>query len=161
MYVYDYNEVLTTGMKNRSEKDMIRDFTSLNKDLKIRGINPGFHFMDNEASTALNITMTFMNIRYQLVPPSNHKANNAEIAFQTFENHFIAGLCSVDKYFHLQLWDRLLQEATISLNLIRQSITLPNLSYYTHMFGEFDFNCTPLTAPGTKVIIHNIPNDHA
>ena len=41
--------------------------------------------------------MKSMNIKYQLVPPSNHRANNAERAIQTFKNHFIAGLCSVDK----------------------------------------------------------------
>ena len=56
---------------------MKRDFTDLNEDVKIRGINTGFHFMDNEAYKALNMKMTSMNIKYQLVPPSNHIANNA------------------------------------------------------------------------------------
>ena len=65
-------------MKNRSDKETIRDFTSLTEDLKSRGINPGFHFMENEAYTALKLTMTTMKIKYQLVPPSNHRANNAE-----------------------------------------------------------------------------------
>ena len=90
-------------MNNKSEKEMIRSFTSLTEDLKIRGIHPGFHFMDNEASTAIKLTMTTMDIKYQLVPPSNHRSKNAERGIQTFKNHFIAGLCSVDKYFHLQL----------------------------------------------------------
>ena len=77
-YVYDCNAILTTAMKNRSDKETIRDFTSLTEDLKSRGINPGFHFMENEAYTALKLTMTTMKIKYQLVPPSNHRANNAE-----------------------------------------------------------------------------------
>ena len=98
---------------------MIRDFVSLTEDLKSRGINPGFHFMDNKASTALKLTMTTMNIKYKLVPPSNHRAKNAEREIQTFNNHFIEGLCSVDKYFNLQLWDRLLQQATISVHMLR------------------------------------------
>ena len=63
MYVYECNSILTTATKNRSYKEMLRDFTSLTKELKIQGINPGFHFMDNEASTALNMTMTKMNIK--------------------------------------------------------------------------------------------------
>ena len=96
--------------------------------------------MDNEASTALKLTMTTMNIKYQLVPASNHRANNSERAIQTFKNHFIAGLCSVDKDFHLQLWYILLQQATISINLIRKSRNLPHISAYTYIFGEFDFN---------------------
>ena len=103
MYVYDCNAILTTSMKNRSDKEMIRAFTKLTEDSRRRGINPGFYFMFNEASTALNMTMNSMNINYQLVPPSNHRANNVERAIQTFKNHFIAGMCSVDKYFHLQL----------------------------------------------------------
>ena len=41
---------MTTPMKNRSDKDMIRAFTELTTELKSRGINPGFHMMDNMAS---------------------------------------------------------------------------------------------------------------
>ena len=103
MYVYEFNAILTTSMKNKSDKEMIRYFTSLTEDLKVRGINPGFHLMDNEASTTLKTTMTSMNIKYQLVPTSNHRENNVERAIQTFKNHFTAVLCSVDKDFHLQL----------------------------------------------------------
>ena len=76
--------------------------------------------MDNEASTALNLTRTNMNIKYQLTPPRNHIAKNAERAIQISKNHFIAGLYRVDKYSHLQLWYIILQQAKISLNLIRK-----------------------------------------
>ena len=60
-------------------------FIDLTEDLKRCGINPDFHFMDNEASTALNMKITAMNIKYQLVPPSNLIANNAYRAIQTFK----------------------------------------------------------------------------
>ena len=69
------------------------------------------------------------------------------------------GLCSVDKDFHLQTCDRLLQQSAIILNMIIQSRTIPHLSAYTHIFGEFYFNHTPLAPPGTQVVIHNIPNN--
>ena len=49
----------------------------------------------------------------------------------------------------------------ISLKLLSQSITLPHISAYTHIFREFDFDRTPLDPPGTKVVIHNKPNDRA
>ena len=143
MYVYDCNAILTTAMNNRGDKGMIRAFTSLTEDLKIWGINPGFHFMDNEAYTALKLTMTSMNIRYQLVPPSNHRSNHSERAIQTFKNHFIAWLCRVDKYFHLRFWYIILHQAKIGLNLLCQSITLPQSSAYIHISGEFDFNRKP------------------
>ena len=78
MYVYGCNAILTASMNNISEEDIIRDFTSLTEDLKSRGIHPAFLFMGNEASTNLRLTMTTMNIKYQLVPPRNHRSNNAE-----------------------------------------------------------------------------------
>ena len=84
-------------MKNISDKEMIRAFTSLTEDFKIRGINPGLHFIDNEAYIALNMTMTSMNIKHQLVPPINHRANNVERVIKTFKYHFIAVLCIINK----------------------------------------------------------------
>ena len=40
-------------MKSRKYKDTIRYFKELTTELKIRGINPGFHIMDNKESTVL------------------------------------------------------------------------------------------------------------
>ena len=97
MYVYDCNFILTTAMKNRSEKDIKIAFTSLNVDLKTQGFNPGYHFMDNEASTSIKRTLETISIKYQLVTPSNHISNNTEREIQTFENYFIVGMCSSDK----------------------------------------------------------------
>ena len=114
--------------------------------------------MDNKESYALKLTMTNMNIKYKLFPPNNHRANNVEREIQTLNNHFIAGMCSVDKCFHLQLWDRILKQATTSLNLLRQSRTINHISAYNHTFGEFDFNRTPLSPPGTPVVMHNRTN---
>ena len=111
MYVYYCNYILTTEMKNISDKDTIRAFTSLTEDLKIQGINPGFHFMYNKSSTTLKMTMNSMNIKYQLVPPSNHRANNTERYIQTFKKPFITVMCRVDKDFHIQLWEIFLQQA--------------------------------------------------
>ena len=130
-------------------------------DFKIREINTRFHFMGNEASTALKMEMKTMYIKYQFPPPSNHRANNAERSIQTFKNYFIAGLLSVYKNFQLQLWERLLHQATISINLLQQSIIHPQLSAYMHIFGEFDYNHTTIYPPGTRVGIHNRTNDRA
>ena len=101
--------------------------------------------------------MTIMDIKYQLFPPSNYRLKNTEIVIQTVKSHFIAGLCSVYKYFCLQLWYRLLQQATTSLNLLRKSIIHPHISAYTDIFDEFNYNFTPLAPPGTRVVIHNRP----
>ena len=113
---------------------MIRAFAELIKDLTSRGISPGVHFMENEASTALKMEMTTMDIKYQLVTQNIHRAKNAQKSIHTFQKHFIAGLCSVDKYFHLQFWYRLLHQTIMSLNLLRKSsILTPPIILHQHI----------------------------
>ena len=102
-----------------------------------------------------------MEVQYQLVPSGNHRANNVERSIQTLKNHFISRLCSVDPEFHLQLWYRILQQATLSLDLIRKSRFLPKTSSYGHLNGEFDYNKTPLSPPGTTVVVNYRPWDKA
>ena len=97
------------------------------------------------------------NAQFQLVPPHNHRTNLAERAIQTFKNHFKAGLSSLHPDFPIAEWDRLLPQAFLTLNLLRQATANPNLSAYAYLFGNFDFNKTPLAPPGSKVIIHIKP----
>ena len=155
MYLYDFHAILTTTMKKRSDNEMIEDFTEFRTDIKIHGINPVLHFIDNEALTEFKMSITTMDVNWQLVPPINHSSDNAKRSMQTFKNHFISGLCIVDEKFRLQFWDWLLQQAIISLNLLRQSRIHIHLSSYTHIFGKFEYNCTPLAPPGTRVAIQN------
>jgi hypothetical protein len=113
--------------------------------------------LDNECSAILKEYMTAQDVEYQLVPPGVHRRNAAERAIRTFKNHFIAGLCSVDKDFPLHLWDRLLPQALLSLNLLRGSRLNPKLSAHAQMFGNFDYNRTPIAPPGVRVIVHEKP----
>ncbi|KAL7501856.1 hypothetical protein ACHAXN_000039, partial [Cyclotella atomus] len=95
----------------------------------------------------------------QLVEPDNHRVNAAEHAIQTFKNHFIAGMATVDKNFLLQLWDELLPQAQDSLNMLRTSRLNKRLSAYSSLKGPFNFNKTPLAPPGTKAFIYNDPTN--
>jgi hypothetical protein len=99
------------------------------------------------------------NITFQLVPPGVHRANAAERAIRTFKNHFIAGLSSTDSNFPLHLWDRLLPQAVLTLNLLRGSRINPNLSAWAQVHGTFDFDRTPIAPPGTRVLVHSKPGD--
>jgi hypothetical protein len=98
------------------------------------------------------------NITFQLVPPYSHRLNSAERAIRSFKDHLIAGLCSTDKSFPMHLWDRLLPQAIITLNMLRTSRINPKLSAATHIFGQYDFNRAPLEPPGTRIIAHETPN---
>ena len=110
--------------------------------------------MDNKASRAVKKIITNENTKYQLVKPDNHRVNAAERAIRTFKNHFIAGLSSVDPKFPLYLWDELLPQTELTLNLLRSSRTCPNLSTYDHLNGIFDFNATPLAPPGCRALLY-------
>jgi hypothetical protein len=142
-------------MKNRTGREMVRAFKHLHAYLCDRGLRPKLQKLDNEASAALQHAMRQEAIDYQLVPPHVHRRNAAERAIRTFKNHFIlAGLCSVDPHFPLQLWDCLLPQATTTLNLLRASRLTPWLSSEAQLNGAFDCNWTPLAPPVTKVIVH-------
>ena len=47
-----------------------------------------------------------------------------------------------------------MEQANITLNLLRSSRANPQLSAYTNMFDEFDFTLTSLAPLGTKVVAH-------
>ena len=84
-------------MNNISDKEIIIAFKELIEDFKIRVINPGLHFIDNASSKAFKMTITTMEIKYQLFSPSNNREKNVEKTIQIIKNHFIAVLCIVDK----------------------------------------------------------------
>ena len=159
VYDYDSNMIFAEPMKSRSAADHLSAYKTVHATLRSRGLAPQLQRLDNEASTLLKNFLTDNNVDYQLVPPHAHRRNQAERAIRVFKNHFIAGLCSTHHDFPLHLWDRLLPQALITLNLLRTSHINPKLSAQALIFGLFDFNRTPLAPPGTKVLIHAKPNN--
>jgi hypothetical protein len=55
------------------------------------------------------------------------------------------------------LWDRLLPQAEITLNLLRTSRLHPQLSAAAHYHGLVDYNKTSFSPPGCKIIAHEKP----
>ena len=115
--------------------------------------------LDNECSAELKAALRKHKKQYELTPPNMHRRNAAERAIRTFKNHLMAGFATCDKAFPVAEWDRLLVQAELTLNLLRTSRINPNLSAHAYLFGNFDFNRTPLAPPGTKVIIHKKSKD--
>ena len=117
--------------------------------------------MNNKISYDLKEALQNNETTYQLVPPYSHRRNLAEMAIQTWKNHFKAGLASLNPNFPLSEWDRLLNQANITLNLLRVSRSNPKISAYTYILGEFNFLATPLAPPGTKIVAHIKPGKRA
>ena len=157
-YAYQPNAILVRPMKSRSAACMVEAYKSIYDYLSARGFKPKLNIMDNECSRAVKNYILSQNVALQLAEPDNHRANAAERAIQTFKNHFIAGLCTVDPTFPLQLWCYLLEQAEITLNLLRTSRDDPTKSAYETLNKSFDWNRTPLAPPGTKSLIYEAPN---
>ena len=104
--------------------------------MKRAGLGLREHKLDNEASDAFKECINSM--KYQLVPPGNHRCNQAERAIQTFNAHFISILAGVNDMFPLSLWCQLLELAELTLNLLRQSRIRSNISAYAHIHGPHD-----------------------
>ena len=51
----------------------------------------------------------------------------------------------------MHLWDLLIPQMEIQLNLKRQSRTVPKVSAYAHHYGAYDFNAHPLAPLGMAV----------
>ncbi len=108
------------------------------------------HLMDNKAPAKLKVEIR-KNCTIQLIPPDNHRRNLAERAIQTFKCHFKAILAGVDENFQMRLWDKLLPQTVLTLNLLRQSNVAPTVSAYQYVHGNFDYNKMPLASLGCAV----------
>jgi hypothetical protein len=129
----------------------------MEQELVARGLKPKLMKLDNEASELLKDYLHQQDITFQLVPLYSHRRNSAERAIRSFKDHLIAGLCSTDKSFPMHLWDRILPQAVMTLNMLRTSRINPKLSAATHIFGQYDFNRAPMAPPGTRIIAHETP----
>jgi hypothetical protein len=64
----------------------------------------------------------------------------------------------VDAAFPIHVWDILLPQAEITLNLLRSSRLHPQLSAASHYRGLVDYNKTAFGPPGCKIIEHEKPS---
>ena len=149
-YDYDSNKIHAKPLENCSGPELPKGYTTIQKLLYGRVLAPKMHYLDNECPKVLQQFMIEKDERFQLVPPHLHRRNTVERAIQTFKNHFISGLASVNKNFPVHLWCRLIPYCLLTLNLLHPSRINPKLSAYYHLHGAFDFNHTPLAPPGTK-----------
>ena len=59
--------------------------------------------------------------------------------------------------FPLHVWDRLIQQSVITLNLLRPCQRNPATSAYSALEGPFNYDATPLSPSGCKTIIYEHP----
>ena len=90
--------------------------------------------------------------KLDLAPPGCHRRNLADWGIKLFKNHFLSILSGVDEAFSMHLWDKLLPQAELTLNLLRQLNATPSVSAHVHLF--FCYNRMPLAPMGCGVQNH-------
>ena len=156
-YSYDANGILIRLLKSRKASELLSVLQDTHQYLTDRGYKPKHQILDNETSQLVTNFLKSSEVSFQLVPPHIYRRNAAERAIRTFKNHFITILCSTHPDFPLNLWCRLLPQAEITLNMVRPCRSNPKMSAYTALEGEFNYNKTPLTPLGAKVIAFKPP----
>jgi len=162
-YHCDSNAILVEPFQSRADRHRIPAYTRLMSRLQARGHTVDHQVLDNECSAEYIRTITEdWKATYQLVPPNVHRRNLAERAIQTFKAHFLSILAGLSKAFPNYLWDKLLPQTELTLNLLRQSTIAPDMSAWEfYNKAPFNFDATPIGPCGCPVIIHNKPNKRA
>ena len=155
----DANYIFVEPMRNRTKEEMIRAYEKIINRMRMAGLGIKKHTLDNEASDALKQYIRGQQIQFELVPPGNHRRNQAERAIQTFKAHFIAILAGVDDKFPLSLWCHLLEPTELTLNLLRQSKVAPKISAFAHVHGHHDYMKKPFAPLGCAIEAHVKPDD--
>ena len=154
MVEIDSNAILVEPMKSRKDDEMIRAYNALLLRLKQAGIVPKKHVLNNEVSENMKnqirgtckingISATWMS--------STQCSRGGHTQLQS---PLLSILVGVANGFPPSIWDRLLPQTKITINLIQQSNATPNVSAYAHLSGPFDYNKMPLALMGCEAQVH-------
>jgi hypothetical protein len=111
------NYIDAEPIKNKPEGSIIKAYLTLWTRLTASGtVGPIMHILDNKVSEAYKakIKKKMHNTFQQGILAENL----AERAIQTFKHHFKAIIVGLDNNFPMNLWDRLLPQSVLTLNLL-------------------------------------------
>lgn len=114
--------------------------------------------MDNEASMVVKTWLTSNNIQYQLATVDNQCTNVAKRCIETAKHHIIAGLATTDPEFPIQQWNRLIPQAQHTLNMLPPTRLNPQVSAFTFLEGQYNYDAVPFAPPGWKVLVFEDPS---
>ena len=84
--------------------------------------------------------------------------NYAELSIQTFKAQFLSIIVGSNPTLPKYLWDLLLDQTKMNLNLLQQVTLDPSIYAWEYFNGTHSYNITLLDPPGCKTLIHNNPN---
>ena len=127
-YHADGNLIFQQAFKSWSLTHCIAAYNAFMTCLVAQGLSVDLQILDNKVSAAYKQAIIFTwQAKFQLVPPNMHRRNRAEQAIRTFKNPFLSILAGVNAAFPPYLWDLLLPQAELSINLLRQATLNPRI----------------------------------
>ncbi len=112
--------IFAKPMKNGTEGEIVRVYQKIINRMKLAGLGLKKQVLNNKCLVAMKACIKGNDMDYKLVPPIQHRQNQAERAIQTFKAHFTI-LAGIDDKFPRSLWCHLLEPTELTLNLLRQS----------------------------------------
>ena len=154
-YHCDANLILAEPFTSRKDKHCLLAYDKLMQRLRENKLTVDLQILDNEAIAEYKRSIKEKwNANYQLVPPNTHQRNAAERAIHMFKAHFISILAGVAPYFARNLWDLLLPQNELTLNLLRQATLDPSRLTWSYFHGPFNYDAAPIVPLGCNIIAH-------
>ena len=154
----DSNFIHVEVANSRKGPDLLAALQKAIKFFTARGVPPLIIRMDNECAKETKNWLASTPTQLELTPVSQHRTNKAERAIGTWKDHFIATLATVDPNCPLSLWEDFVEQAELTLNLMRMSPIHSSLSAWEALCGKFDILATPIAPLGMKVLVHDTPD---
>ena len=154
-YHFDANRILAKPFSSRKETHRLLAYENIMQQLTDNRLMVDLQILDKKASAEYKRAIkTKWNANYQLVPPNIHRSNAAERAIRTFKAHFLSILAGVAPDLPRNLWDLLLPQIELTLNLLRQATLDPTQSAWSYFHGPFNYYATPIRTLGCDIIAH-------
>ena len=149
--------------RSKSAADHVASYNAALRFFKDKGnVRITVQRLDNETSSELDTFLRSHVDIIEYVPPDHHRANKAERTIRAVKNHIIASLCPADPAFPLNLFDAVLPQIELTLNLLRPFGPNPSISAYEGLHRTtYDFLQHPLAPIGTRVVIYESPDKRA
>ena len=149
------NLIMAVPFKTMKDTQRLIAYNKTMQRLSNHKLNVELQILDNEASTEYKrVLKKKLDPNYQLVPPNTHRRNAAEQSIRTLKAHFIAILAGVAHDFPINLWNLLLPQTGVTLNLLRQANLNSSISAWAYFHTPFNYDATPLGPLGCNIISH-------
>ena len=102
LYDYDTNLLLITPLPYHQYETITSGWKRLHERLCDNRLSLTLHILDKECSEDMRKAFQKYKVKFELVPPHIHRRNAAELSTQTWRNHFLAAINSINPAFPIK-----------------------------------------------------------